>query len=409
MDEPGSAQEPPACEQRDLGCWQELQLSECARPQSSLETCLVLLQHLETTRRRGADSADMALLLGKTLHDLALKDGPPTAKERFLARARAAYGEAVRREPFNASGYLGLAEVAASGEERVEWLRGAVRAESQPAHMELLANALSVEIDDHTGDLEAAHTIEDAYTFESRATEKWRYGASAWHRYREALDQYPSAVSERSLENVVLRIKDDVDYSLIQRALLEPESHLVYLADAFATLCEQSIAEIIGLDECIAGLESAVASAERPTSPGARRLLAEAALTGMRTIAGESLPRSVEARGRFSDWIDRLLLTRPEPVDVAASLLEARGDYTPDLLERADLLRSAIELSPNRGDLRLKAGATYVDLTLWYEALEQLRVARFFSPPEDYERIDELAEAAELAYQAQFLPPAVRE
>jgi hypothetical protein len=384
-------------------------LSQCSRPQSTLQTCLVLLQHLETTRRRGSDSTGMALLLGETLHDLARKDVPPPAKERFLARARAAYGEAVKKEPFNASGYLGLAEVAATGEERVEWLRGAVRAESEPVHMELLADALSAEIGGHSGDLEAARTIEDAYTFESAVTEKWRYGASAWQRYREALDLYPSAASERLLDNVVLRIKDDADYSMLQRALWEPQSHLVYLPSAFATMCEKSIAEIISLDECMTGLESVVATAENSPSPGVRRLLAEAVLTGLRTIAGESLPRSVEARRRFPEWIDRLLLTGLEPVEVAANLLEAKADYTPNLLDRADLLRAAIELTPNRGDLRLKQGATYVDLELWPEALEELRVARFFSPAEDYERIDKLVETAELAYQARFLPPAVAE
>ena len=60
------------------------------------------------------------------------------------------------------------------------------------------------------------------------------------------------------------------------------------------------------------------------------------------------------------DWIDRLLTTELDPVDVPADLLEARADYTSNLLERVDALQSAIDLIPNRGDLRLKLGATYV-------------------------------------------------
>jgi hypothetical protein len=134
-------------------------------------------------------------------------------------------------------------------------------------------------------------------------------------------------------------------------------------------------------------------------------MLAEAVLAGMRTIAGELPPRTVEAQRKFPDWIDRLLLTRPEPVDVAADLLEARADYTRDLLERTDSLLAAIALTPRRGDLRLKLGATYVVLELWPEALEELRVARVFLPPEDHARIDELAETADKAHQARFLPP----
>jgi hypothetical protein len=409
VSEPVAAQDARTCKPEDLVCLRARHASECRQPQSTPAACLVFLQHLETARRRGSDAAGVALLLGDTLHDLARKDVPDEAKERYLARARLAYGEAVKKEPFNASGYLGLAEVAATGDERVEWLRGAVRAESQPAHMELLANALAGEIGGHVGDLEAARTLEDAYTFEATATERWRYGVSAWQRYQEALTLYPSAASERSIANVVLRIKDDVDYALLQRALLEPESHLVYLADAFATMCEESIAEIVGLEECLGGLEAAVSTAERSASSGARRLLAEAALTGMRTIAGESLPSSAQARGRFIDWLDRLLATGPDPVEVAPNLLEARADYTPDLLERADTLLVATSLTPNRGDLRLKLGATYVDLELWPEALEQLRVAKFFSPPEEHERIDELVETAEQAYEARFLPPGVAE
>ena len=136
-------------------------------------------------------------------------------------------------------------------------------------------------------------------------------------------------------------------------------------------------------------------------------MLAEAALVGMRTIAGESLTRSAEARARFIDWIDRLVVTGLEPVDVAASLLEAKADYTPDTLERAETLAAAIELSPNRGDLRLKLGATYVRLKLWPEALEQLRVATLLLPPEEQEGVERLIETADKAYQARFFPPTV--
>jgi hypothetical protein len=407
-DEAAPAEVPAACE-RQLRCLQELHASECSEAAATLETCLVFLQRLETARRRDSYSSGVALLLGKTLHALARRDVSPQAKERYLTRSRAAYREVVKTEPFNASGYLGLAEVAEAGEERVGWLRGAVRAEYQPVHMELLAGALSTEIGGHTGDLEAARVIEDAYTYESTDTEKWRYGAAAWQRYTDAVGRYPSAVSERSLENVVIRIKDDVDYPLLQRILLEPESYLAYLADAFATMCEKSIAEIFDLDECMAGLEFAVSTAEGSVSTGSRRLLAEAVLTGMRTIAGESLPQSLEARSRFLDWIDRLLKTSLEPVEVSANLLEARADYTANLLERADALLSAIELSPNRGDLRLKLGATYVNLRSWLEALEELRVARLLLSPEEHEHVDRLFETADKRYQARFLLPGVTE
>ena len=217
--------------------------------------------------------------------------------------------------------------------------------------------------------------------------------------------RYPSAASDRLLENVAIRIKGDIAYPLLQRALLEPQSYLGYLADAFATLCDESIAAIVSLDECMAGLERAVSTAESATSSGARRLLVEAVLTGMRTIAGESLPRMPEARRRFPDWIDRLLAVRVDAVDVAADLREARANYTAELPERTALLLSAIELSPNRGDLRLKLGATYVSLRLWPEALEQLRVARFLAQPEEVERVDKLIETADQRYQARFFPP----
>ena len=395
-----------ACARQDMSCWQEVYTSECSAAASTLQTCLLFLSRLETARR-GSYSSGMALLLGHTLHDLAQEDVPLEAKARYLERSRAAFREVVRNEPLNASGYLGLAEVAKTGEERVEWLRGAVQAEYQPAHMELLATALSSEGSGHPGAIEAARYIEDAYTYEATDTEKWRYGASAWQRYRDASSRYPLAISERSRENVETRIKDDVDYPLLQRMLLNPEFHLAHLGNAFATLCEKSIAAIITLDECMAGLELAVSTAEGSLPFGGRRLLAEAALTGMRTIAGESLPRSPEVRGKFLDWIDRLLTTRPEPVEVAANLLEAQADYTADLMDRADALVAATELSPNRGDLRLKLGTTYVDLELWPEALEQLRVAKFFLPVEEHEPVDKLLETADKAYQARFLPPDV--
>jgi hypothetical protein len=403
-DEAVPAEQLSGCGGQDLRCWQELFSSECVRSGSTTETCLVFLQRLETARR-GPPASAGALLLGETLERLSRKDVSPEARERYLERSRAAYRQVVRNEPLKASGYLGLAEVARTGEERVEWLRGAVQAEFQPVHMELLANALSTEVGGHTADLEAARVLEDAYTFESTNTEKWRYGASALQRHTEALDRYPSAANDRSLANVLTRIKDDIDYPLLQRTLLEPESRLAYLADAFATMCEESIAEIVSLDECMAGLESAVATAERSVFAGGRRLLAEASLTAMRTVAGESLPRSPAAQIKFVDWIDRLLLIGLEPVDVAANLLEARADYTANLLDRADALRRAIELSPNRGDLRLKLGATYVSLRAWLQALEQLRVAKFFLPPEEHERVDNLVETADKAYQARFYPP----
>jgi hypothetical protein len=400
--EPAPAQRVVEC--RELGCWRQLYASECGGAAASLETCLVFLQRLETARRREAFSADMALLLGETLHSVSRREIPTAAKERYLERTRAAFTEVVRREPLRATGYLGLADVAEKGEERIEWLRGAVQAEFRPAHMEMLANALSGRIGGQEADLEAARFFEDAYTYESTSTEKWRYGATAWQKYAVAVGLYPTAGSDRALQNVALRVQDDIDYALLQRALLEPESYLAHLADAFATMCEQSIAAIVTLDECLAGLELAVVKAEGPVSAGSRRLLAEAALAGMRTIAGEALPSSLIMQKRFRDWLDRLLLTSLEPVEVAANVLEARADYTAMLLDRADVLLAAIELMPNRGDLRLKLGATYVSLRVWPEALEQLRVARFFLPVEEHERVDRLAETADKAYQARFEP-----
>jgi hypothetical protein len=226
-------------------------------------------------------------------------------------------------------------------------------------------------------------------------------------RYTQAADRYPLAATERGAENVLLRIEDDIDYPLLQSTLLNPEQNLAHLADAFATMCEKSIVQIVKIDECMAGLELAVATAEGPVPAGTRRMLAEATLVGMRTIAGESLTRSAQARGRFVEWIDRLVLTGLEPVDVAASLLEAKADYTPDPLERTETLAMAIELSPNRGDLRLKLGATYVRLELWPEALEQLRVAALLLPPEEQEGLDRLVAKADEAYQARFFPPEV--
>jgi hypothetical protein len=186
--------------------------------------------------------------------------------------------------------------------------------------------------------------------------------------------------------------------------LREPEAHLPHLAAAFATMCEKSIAAIVELDECMAGLELAVATAERSPSAGERRVLAEAVLVGMRTIAGEGLPPTAVAQSRFPQWIGRLLMTRLEPVEVAADLLEARADYTALLPERAEFLLAAIELLPNRGDLRFKLGETYVTLQAWPEALEQLRVARFFLPIEEHERVDELVETADQGYQTRFWP-----
>jgi hypothetical protein len=404
---PALAQELRACARGDLACWQAQYTSECSQRASTLRTCLVFLQRLETARRRSSPSV-MSLLLGRTLRTVALKDTSPQAQERYLERARAAYRDVVSTEPLNAAGYLGLAEIAATGEERVEWLRGAVRAEARPEHMELLADALAKDVGGKEADLESALVLEGAYALEPRAIEKWRYGVLALQRYSEAADRYPLAESGRSLDNVLLRIKQDVDYPLKQRILLEPGSYLPYLSDAFATLCEKSIAAIVTLDECLAGLELAVSTAESSADPGARRLLAEAVLSGMRTIAGESVPKSAEHQSKFTRWLDRLLALDLSPVDVPADLLEARADYTEDLAARVDDLVWAAGLSPNRADLRLKLGATYVNLQIWYEALEQLRVADYLLPSEElkaHERVAELIDTAEKAYEARFLPP----
>lgn len=407
-DDAAAAEIPAACERGDLNCLQQLRKSECMQAASTLKTCLAFLQRLEAVRQRSRSSG-LALLVGDTLQGLARKDEvSPQARQEYFRRSRAAYRQVVKDQPFSASGYLGLADVAETGEERVEWLRGAVHAEYRPEHMELLAKALS-EVGGQAADLEAARVTEDAYTYEASNTEKWRYGAAAMQRYTHAADRYPLAASETAAENVLLRIKDDIDYPLLQGMLLNPAQNLAHLADAFATMCEKSIVQIVEIDECMDGLELAVATAEGSVTAGTRRMLAEATLVGMRTIAGESLTRSAEARERFIDWIDRLTATRLEPVDVAASLLEAKADYTPDTLQRVETLSAAIELSPNRGDLRQKLGATYVRLRRWPEALEQLRVATLLLPPEEQEGVERLIETADKAYQARFFPPELKE
>jgi tetratricopeptide (TPR) repeat protein len=274
--------------------------------------------------------------------------------------------------------------------------------------MELLAKALS-EVGGQAADLEAASVTEDAYKYEATNAEKWRYGAAAMQRYKQAADRYPLAASDTAADNVRLRIKDDIDYALLQSVLLNPEQNLAHLADAFATMCEKSIVQIVKIDECMAGLELAVSTAEGAANAGTRRMLAEATLVGMRTIAGESLTRSEQAREQFIDWIDRLVVTGLEPVDVAASLLAAKADYTEATAERVEPLTAAIELSPERGDLRLKLGETYSRLKFWPEALEQLRAAGLLLPPEEQEGVEKLIATADKAYQARFFPPEVKE
>ena len=69
-DEAAAAEVPAACERGDLQCLQELRESECVQPASTLETCLVFLQRLETLRRRSR-SPGLALLLGNTLQGIA--------------------------------------------------------------------------------------------------------------------------------------------------------------------------------------------------------------------------------------------------------------------------------------------------------------------------------------------------
>jgi hypothetical protein len=407
-DQPALAQDLVVCGPHDVACLQRLHQAECTQPAATIETCLFFLGRIETARRT-SNSPEVALLFGETLHDLAQRNVPAEVKAAYLERARAAYRDVVRMQPLGAYGYLGLAKVAKTGEERVDWLRGAVQAELQPAHMEVLATAVSAELGGHVAEIEASELFEHAYSLAASETEKWRYGAAALQTYREAARLYPSAIRERSLENVVLRIHDDIDYPLLQRMLREPQAYLAFLANAFATMCEKSIAEIVTLEECLMGLESTVATAEGTVSYGDRRLLAEAALTAMRTVAGESLPRSPEVREKFVDWLGRLLLTRPEPMDLAADLLEAQADYTPNLLDRAEALRLAVELSPNRGDLRLKLGATFVSLRLWAEALDELRVAQYLVPLEEQERWNTLFTTADERYQVRFQPPDVGE
>jgi len=91
-------------------------------------------------------------------------------------------------------------------------------------------------------------------------------------------------------------LKADIDYPVLQRILLEPASHLPYLADAFATLCEKSIAAIVTLDECMAGLELAVATAEGSSDPGTRRWIAERCSAGC-----EPLRRGAASIGRATN------------------------------------------------------------------------------------------------------------
>src|SRR5262245_31132031 len=142
-DDAAAAEIPAACERGDLNCLQDLRKSECVQAAATLKTCLAFLQRLEAVRQRPR-AQGLALLLGDTLQVIARKtEVTPQAREEYFRRSRAAYRQVVKDAPFSASGYLGLAEVAETAEERVDWLRGAVRAEHRPAHMELLAKALS--------------------------------------------------------------------------------------------------------------------------------------------------------------------------------------------------------------------------------------------------------------------------
>jgi len=257
----------------------------------------------------------------------------------------------------------------------------------------------------HTGDLEFRARARGRVYAGSYAAEK----VALWPRWRGSVRRRrgPYLLGKRASERCKTSdsLKADIDYPVLQRILLEPASHLPYLADAFATLCRRASPRSSRSTSAWRVSRLAVATG-RLVGSRTRRWIAEAVLRGMRTIAGEVR-------------LDRRAPTEVSALDRQAVARALAGGRGADLLKRAPISRKTSSrerrrccrrsLCPNRSDLRLNSAPRYVNLQLWFEALEQLRVADYLVLPESTRSTPrgEASSNANKAYDARFLPPDV--
>lgn len=326
----------------------------------------------------------------------------PVDRLRHHTLARAIYEELIQQDARDADSLLGMATLAESELERIQFLRRIAQIAPESVPVMHLADAL-VNQGGENDVLEAAEVLDARY----RAMPK----GSAWAVGARAIALYDSTDARIRASYLRDRMREDLGATALVAELLRmPETTSGRAGSILDTLCDEGVVAALGGKACLDGMQEASRALARIQGQAESRTLAEVVARRALIIAATAGRSGAQFD---ADGIRRLssLLMELDAADVESpTILVARARIESDADQKLQILDRAAQLVTDDGpELKLLADE-YILLRNGKNAATLLRRLRQLQTVTESERqaIDLNIEALERAEQRSIESGAAR-
>jgi tetratricopeptide (TPR) repeat protein len=340
------------------------------QPRTTRATCSAWLQRLEA--HDFADQPAWQIVTALTYYDLADMADSTESARALRQRSRELYERVLAqgtRGFYASEAYLGLATLTADLDTHISLFREAVAADpSRLAVSDQFALTLARR-GSRTDLLEAAELLRNSFSGRKNSGRKWYVAAWAVGFYEQAgeLDTAQAFRRQVYADSEMGRIADEAARGLLD----DPESATAALAE----ICHTALVSLFGSTTCMSGIDAVARAAEHERDSQRRRLLAEAATTGITTVANAPGIGGTEQE-RFRAIFEAFIARGIESPRVYV----AYSDLLNDRRLAISFMEKAAILAPTDGELLYKLGVAYLGQEMWREAIDSFERARPILP-----------------------------
>lgn len=346
----------------------------CRETEATAESCLAWLRREVEARTFASGDPEWELASGRGYSLAADLSKSVDEAERLKRQGRSIFQDVITFWPdsgYAMRAYMGLAALAPDLQEKISFLREALRIEPNRSHtMTFLADALAVR--------GAAVDLREAADLYRKA------GLNS-----TALELYASIGQTEQVAALKAEVARDSGMAVFEEEIATGRlvQNLERAAEIVETACHISNIEILGRQTCAAAVDSLVtATRHTGASVTARQSLAAVAVEGMRMLRiaddgrlgdtkDEVRQRYFQLRITLQQWIDAGIANAAVYV-LLAQLPSALDPSVDDLDESVTAYERAVELAPDNGQYRYWLALGYIEQSRFGEANQHLRIVR---------------------------------
>ncbi len=361
------------CALTDAWCWDRQQVEMCRVEGATIDSCSNWLQALEQSP--AAVHPNVRLSMGSANFGLAGLTSDETERAQYRDRAKQIYRAVVEDDPANTGGWLGLASLAESREER-EYLRRQAVA-TNPTDDGLLGHLADILFDP----LERAVVLEQGYSVAPTEIRRLYFA-------RKAVTAYEIAGAADAAEALRARVRTDLRLDARLGDLADPGATSPdRVGAALEEACKSDMLEIFGGAICLESIQAVLEAAEEDATflDSASRGMVVAARGG-RWLEAED----PQWRQRFESALDALIDTGVASV----SAYTTRAFIAQSTEQRVRTMRAAAARFPLDGKVAFGLGLAEFDAGNSSEAIQALSQARDLLPESRHEFIDQMLNRA---------------